>query len=104
MSHTIGTSQNFSAEVLNHSGKVLVDFWATWCGPCQMLKPIIDELGTDLKDTIKIVEIDVDAEPTLSSEYNVASIPTVIIFDNGQIKEVITGFHQKQDYLKALNK
>jgi thioredoxin 1 len=103
MAHLDGTSQNFQTEVLNHQGLVLVDFWAVWCGPCQMLMPIIDEISQELKD-VKIVEIDVDAEVALATQYNIASIPTVMIFDHGQIKNTIIGFHPKSDYLKALGK
>jgi thioredoxin 1 len=101
MPHLDGTSQNFAAEVLNYQGLVLVDFWAVWCGPCQMLSPIIDEIGQEHQD-LKIVKINVDAESALAAQYNVASIPTVIIFDHGQIKETIIGFHPKSDYLKTL--
>jgi len=101
MSHLDGNSQNFETEVLNYQGLVLVDFWAVWCGPCQMLAPVIDEIGGEIKD-LKIVKVDVDAEVALATQYNVSSIPTVIIFDHGQIKNTIIGFHQKSDYLKAL--
>jgi thioredoxin 1 len=103
MAHLDGTAQNFQTEVLNHQGLVLVDFWAVWCGPCQMLMPIIDEISQELKD-VKIVEIDVDKEVALATQYNIASIPTVMIFDHGQIKNTIIGFHPKTDYLKALGK
>jgi thioredoxin 1 len=98
----IGTSQNFQSEVLGFKGKVLVDFWASWCGPCLMLGPIIDEIGEEMKDKLKIVKVDADTESGLSSQFNITSIPAVIIFDDGVIKDTIIGFHQKQDYLKAL--
>jgi thioredoxin 1 len=104
MAHIVGTAQNFQSEVLDFKGKVLVDFWASWCGPCQMLAPLIDEIDTDLKGQVKVVKVDVDAENALASTYEVNAIPTVIIFENGQIKESITGFHQKQEYLAAVNK
>lgn len=103
MAHLSGNSQNFQTEVLNFPGKVLVDFWAVWCGPCQMLSPIIDEIS-QAQPELKIVKIDVDVEIQLASQYNVSSIPTVIIFDHGQIKDTIIGFHQKSDYLAVLNK
>lgn len=95
---------NFQSEVIDYKGIVLVDFWATWCGPCQMLAPILDEINSELKGQIKIAKIDIDIEPTLATKYNVNSIPTVIIFENGQIKDTIIGFRQKQDYLSAINK
>jgi thioredoxin 1 len=102
MSSIAVTTSTFKQEVLDHPGKVIVDFWATWCGPCQMLGPIIEEIGEEMKNEVKIVKIDVDAEVAIATQYNVTAIPTVIIFDNGQIKETIVGFHQKQDYLNLL--
>lgn len=83
------------------TGLILVDFGATWCGPCQMLAPVIEEIAADRKD-IKVINIDVDAHPEVSNRYNVSSIPTVIIFKNGNIKKTIVGFRQKQEYLNAL--
>jgi thioredoxin 1 len=101
MPHIDITSKNFQTEVLDHQGLVLVDFWAVWCGPCQMLSPVIDEIGQEQKD-LKIAKVDVDAEVELASKYDVSSIPTVIIFDHGKVKDTIIGYHQKPDYLKAL--
>ena len=88
MKHLEGTLKNFQSEVLDDPGLVLVDFWAVWCGPCQMLSPIIDEIG-DEHQQLKIVKVDVDSEVEMASKYNVSSIPTVIIFDHGQIKNTI---------------
>ena len=95
-----GTKNNFQTEVLGFDGKVIVDFWATWCGPCQMLTPVMEELSA----TIKVVKINVDEEQELASQYNVSSIPTVLIFDKGQITDTIIGFRQKEDYINAVNK
>ena len=97
----IGNKNNFKTEVLDHQGLVLVDFWAVWCGPCQMLSPVIEEIGQENKN-LKIVKVDVDSEVELATKYNVASIPTVIIFDHGKIKDTIIGYHPKTDYLTAL--
>lgn len=103
MSHLDLTSQNFKAEVLDFKGKVLVDFWAAWCGPCLMLAPIIEEISSELKD-LKVAKLDVDQANDIASQYNVGSIPMVMLFVDGQIKETIVGFRQKQDYLDAINK
>jgi len=98
------TKQNFKTEVLDFSGKVLVDFWAPWCGPCQMLGPVMEEIATENEGKVKVVKLNVDDNQDISAEYNVSAIPTVILFDNGQIKETFIGFKQKQDYLAAVNK
>jgi len=98
------TKQNFKTEVLDFQGKVLVDFWAPWCGPCQMLGPVMEEIATENEGKVKVVKLNVDDNQDISAEYNVSAIPTVILFDNGQIKETFIGFKQKQDYLAAVNK
>ena len=95
---------NFQTEVLDYKGKVLVDFWAPWCGPCQMLGPVIEELAGELEGKAKVAKINVDEEPQLSNQYQISGIPAVLIFVNGELKENIVGFRQKQDYLDAINK
>jgi thioredoxin 1 len=104
MSHIDISKENFQEEVINYKGKVLVDFWAPWCGPCMMLSPVLDEISSELKDKFKLAKINVDEQNELSSQYNVSGIPTVLIFENGQLKDTLIGFRQKTEYLNALNK
>jgi len=98
------TDSDFSKEVLEYKGTVLVDFWAPWCAPCLMLGPIIEQVATEMKDKVKVVKLNVDENPLVSSRYQITGIPTIIIFDNGQLKEQIDGFRQKQDYVDAINR
>ena len=96
------SKSNFQTEVLDFKGKVLVDFWAQWCGPCQMLNPIIDEIAAEKPD-VKIVKVNVDEEIDLAATYNISSIPAIMIFDNGKPVKTIIGFRQKQEYLQVLD-
>lgn len=84
---------NFNEEV--SKGTVIVDFWASWCGPCKMLGPIINELSEDLSGKAKFVKVNVDENPETASHYKIASIPTVIIFKDGNIGETLVGFRPK---------
>lgn len=83
-------AQEFNEEVLKGKGVVLVDFFATWCGPCKALSPILDELAEKVKDA-KIVKVDIDADSDLASEYRVMSVPTLKIFKDGEVKESLVG-------------
>ena len=83
-------AQEFNEEVLKGKGIVLVDFFATWCGPCKALSPILDELAEKVKD-VKIVKVDIDADSDLASEYRVMSVPTLKIFKDGEVKESLVG-------------
>jgi len=102
MSDQTVTLANFDQEVINYPGQVIVDFSAAWCGPCQMLSPIIDEIAAEMKDQVKVVKIDVDSQQELAGKYGVSAVPTIIIFDHGKVKNTIVGFHQKDSYLAAL--
>ena len=96
--------EEFKTEVLESTGAVLVDFWAPWCGPCQMLAPVIEGVALELKDKIKVVKVNVDEAQEIAMKYNIVSIPTVVIFKSGQIVDTIIGFRQKEDYINAINK
>ncbi len=92
---------NFDAEVLHSNQPVLVDFWAEWCGPCQLLAPTIDELAGEYAGKVKIGKCDIDKSPNLTSTYGVQSIPTILIFENGKPVERVVGAKPKRE-LKAL--
>lgn len=83
MSAIVITKENFEAEVLKASGTVLVDFWATWCGPCRMLSPIVDQVA-DERPEVKVGKINVDEQPELAQQFDIMSIPTLLVFRNGQ--------------------
>ncbi|HTQ99311.1 MAG TPA: thioredoxin TrxA [Candidatus Acidoferrum sp.] len=76
---------NFDQDVLKASGHVLVDFWATWCGPCKMIAPVLDELAEEYAGKLKVCKMDVDANPGTAPKYNVKGIPTLILFKNGEV-------------------
>lgn len=91
-------SNNFKTEIEN--GIVVVDFFATWCGPCKMLAPVFDELNTELDGDAKFLKVDIDKSPELAQQFNVSSVPTILIFKNGEPVESSIGFVPK-DSLKA---
>ena len=91
------TKENFEMEVLNSSIPVLVDFWATWCGPCKMIAPVIDMIAEEYEGKIKVGKIDVDEENELAMKYGVASIPTLMLFENGEVVNKKVGFMQKAE-------
>ncbi len=86
---------DFQQEVLQSSIPVLVDFWATWCGPCQALAPTLDEIADDYQGKIKVVKIDIDQNPESAAQYNVRSIPTLLIFKNGNVEDSKIGLQSK---------
>lgn len=92
---------SFQKEVLDHKGLVFVDFYADWCGPCKMTEPIIEELSNELSD-IKFVKVNVDQNPELSSTYQVFSIPTFMIFKDGQVAHQFVGAMGKEGFLAEI--
>ena len=97
----IVTEENFDKEVLLSKQPVLVDFWATWCGPCKMLAPIIAEIAEEKKGSVKVCKVNVDDARQLAIDYGVSSIPTVMVFRNGEIKATSVGYRPKEE-LEAL--
>lgn len=95
------TKENFKEEVLESKVPVLVDFWATWCGPCQMVGPVIEEIAGEVTNA-KICKVDVDAQPELAREYRVMSIPTLMVFKDGQAVKREVGARSKQEILYML--
>jgi thioredoxin len=90
-------------DLLSNSGTpVLVDFYATWCGPCQMMAPILDQVGAHLKNRLQIVKIDTDKYPNLASQYEIQALPTLVLFKNGQPVERIEGVVQAQQLIQYL--
>ena len=104
MAHPIKvTDETFEQEVLKASEPVLVDFWAEWCGPCRMLAPIVEELSEEYADRVKVCKADVDACANLSGEYGIRSIPTLLIFKDGQVTDQIVGLTQKRGIAEKLD-
>ena len=95
------SDENFDAEVLRHSGTVLVDFWAEWCGPCKALAPVLDTIADEYASKLKIVKVNVDESPNTPQTYRVRGIPTLIIFKNGKVVDQLVG-NQPKDAIKAV--
>ena len=96
------TDQNFEEEVLKSELPVLVDFFAVWCGPCQMMAPMIEELAKELEKKVKIGKMNVDENPQTAEKYGIMSIPTLILFKKGEAVKTLQGFRSKEDIVKEI--
>ncbi|PLT30214.1 thioredoxin [Peribacillus deserti] len=102
MAITHATDQNFSAET--GEGLVLADFWAPWCGPCKMIAPVLEELDAELGDKVKVVKLDVDDNQETAGKFGVMSIPTLILFKDGEAVDKVVGFQPKEALAELINK
>jgi len=91
MSSVAVNDTDFENEVLQSDKPVVVDFWAEWCGPCKQLSPVVDELANDMKDSIKVVKVNIDEAPEAPTKYGVRGVPTLMIFKNGQVVDTRVG-------------
>lgn len=102
MSVVVLNEENFTSEVA--SGVVLVDFWAEWCGPCQMMLPILSDFANDIGDKVKVGKINVDENPSLAQQFRVMSIPTLIVLKDGKPVEMMVGVKQKEELNEIIGK
>ena len=98
------TDNNFKQNVIETNGVVVVDFWAQWCGPCRKLMPLLEQIQTEFRDEIKVVKIDADKNINTAKEYGISSLPSVLIFQNGEVKEIMAGMMQKSAIVSNIKK
>jgi len=97
------TNKNFESEVVKSDIPVLVDFWAEWCGPCKVIAPIVEELSNELDGKLKVAKVNVDDAQELASQFNIMSIPTLLVFKGGEPVEMIVGAVGKDQLLEKIN-
>lgn len=96
------TKNNFDQEVLNSKEPVLLDFWATWCGPCRMVSPTVEEIANEMQGTAKVGKINIDEESELASQFRIMSIPTLMVVKDGKVSATSVGVKPKKDILRML--
>ena len=97
------TDDTFEAEVLKSTTPVLVDYWAEWCGPCQMIAPLLDQVATEYSDRVKVVKVDVDDNQATAAKYGIRGIPTLMIFRDGELKATKTGAVSKSQLTQLID-
>ncbi len=102
MSIVAANDSNFSNET--SEGLVLADFWATWCGPCKMIAPVLEEIDGEMSDQVKIVKLDVDENQETAGKYGVMSIPTLLLFKDGEVVDQVVGYQPKEALVELINK
>lgn len=96
------TKDSYHNEVMETEKVVVIDFWATWCGPCKMMAPVVEEVAKDYPD-VKVCKVNVDEEPELSNAFKIVSIPTIVVIKNGEIIDSVVGYRPKEDIEKIIN-
>lgn len=96
------TDRSFQQEIISHPGPALVDCWAAWCAPCRMVAPILDQLAKEYSGRVLIAKLDIDANPETAARYNVMSVPTLLLFNNGNLVDTLVGALPKQEIEKRL--